>query len=377
MPKPLLRRFTKSLLVIINLVVSFLFVGGNLTTYFDPEKFWFLGVLALCMPYFLGLLIFFAIVWLLARSFWIFLALLPIAFFITDVRNIIPFRLNSHFNNVKKPGNLRVMSWNVAQFNLVHRKEQPAVKQQMIDLINTYNPDIASFQEMVSGDDESAINNTAAIKAALKFRYYFYSYDRRNDFDKDHHFGVIIFSKYPFIRQQTVSYYPYDYNSTFQYADIKINTNTFRIFNIHLQSLRLNQNIRNYLDEPQLSLDTNLSQSRSILGKLKYGFLHRSHQARVVKKELNKSPYINVVCGDFNDVPNSFAYKTIGENLNNAFVKKGAGISRTFYEISPTLRIDNIFTDKRIEVLQFTRIKHKLSDHFPIIADMKMKDQQP
>ncbi len=373
MPKPILRRFTKSLIIISNLIVALLFAGGNLTTYFDPEKFWFLGVLALCMPYLLGLLIIFATIWLLAKSFWIFMSILPVAFFIINVQHIIPFRLTSSFINNKTTGTLRVMSWNVEQLNLLHRKEHPTVKQQMLDLINTYNPDIACFQEMVSGDDESAINSTAAIKAALKFRYFFYSYDRRNDFDKDHHFGVIIFSKYPFIRQQTVSYFPYDYNSTFQYADLKINADTFRIFNIHLQSLRLNKNIRNYLDEPKLSLDTNLSQSRSILSKLKYGFLHRSHQARVVKKELNKSPYINVVCGDFNDVPNSYAYNIIGENLDNAFVKKGAGVSRTFYDISPTLRIDNIFVDKRIEVKQFTRIKHKLSDHFPIIADLKMK----
>jgi endonuclease/exonuclease/phosphatase family metal-dependent hydrolase len=92
---------------------------------------------------------------------------------------------------------------------------------------------------------------------------------------------------------------------------------------------------------------------------------------------LNNSPYPVIVCGDFNDVPVSFAYETIGDGLQNAFVAKGSGISRTFSSISPTLRIDNIFTDKKFKVTQFTRIKNTLSDHFPIVADMRFMPASP
>jgi endonuclease/exonuclease/phosphatase family metal-dependent hydrolase len=77
-----------------------------------------------------------------------------------------------------------------------------------------------------------------------------------------------------------------------------------------------------------------------------------------------------IVCGDFNDVPNSYAYQTIGENLQNVFAKKGVGIGRTFSFISPTLRIDNIFVADKIEVLQYQRIPKFLSDHYPIMADI-------
>jgi endonuclease/exonuclease/phosphatase (EEP) superfamily protein YafD len=90
---------------------------------------------------------------------------------------------------------------------------------------------------------------------------------------------------------------------------------------------------------------------------------------------MNHSPYSIILCGDFNDVPNSYAYETIGAGLQNAFVQKGSGISRTFSSISPTLRIDNIFADKRFTVTQFTRVKKLLSDHFPIVADLKINHQ--
>ena len=87
---------------------------------------------------------------------------------------------------------------------------------------------------------------------------------------------------------------------------------------------------------------------------------------------MNESPYKVIICGDFNDVPNSYAYNTIGKGLKNAYAEKGSGIGRTFASISPTLRIDNIFVDKKLQVEQFARIKKKLSDHFPIIADVTL-----
>ena len=93
-------------------------------------------------------------------------------------------------------------------------------------------------------------------------------------------------------------------------------------------------------------------------------------QADKVRIEIDKSPYPVIVCGDFNDVPNSYPYEKIGNGLQDAFVMKGSGIGRTFSGISPTLRIDNIFVDKLYSVHQFTRIAKKLSDHFPVIADI-------
>jgi endonuclease/exonuclease/phosphatase family metal-dependent hydrolase len=100
--------------------------------------------------------------------------------------------------------------------------------------------------------------------------------------------------------------------------------------------------------------------------------LKRQLQADTVRASIEKSPYPVVVCGDFNDVPNSYPYETIGHGLQDAFVKKGIGIGRTFSGIAPTLRIDNIFVDKRYAVEQFIRVPKKLSDHFPIIADITL-----
>ena len=262
------------------------------------------------------------------------------------------------------------MSWNVEQFNVQHYKDRPEVKQEMLNLINKYDPDIACFQEVVAGDKKKGINYFPDIQKALRFTDYLYSYSLRDDFDKNHHFGRIIFSKLPIINKQAVVNYPNNYNATFQYVDVLANNDTIRVFNVHLQSLKFSKANRTYLDEASLNSDSNITESRSIISKIKTGFIKRSVQANFIKDEINHSPYPVIVCGDFNDVPNSYAYETIGAGLQNAFVEKGWGIARTFSAISPTLRIDNIFADKKFTITQFTRVKKLLSDHFPIIADM-------
>ena len=88
---------------------------------------------------------------------------------------------------------------------------------------------------------------------------------------------------------------------------------------------------------------------------------------------MDKSPYPVIVCGDFNDIPNSYAYNTIGKGMKNAFAEKGSGIGRTFSGISPTLRIDNIFVADKFSVDQFLRIPKILSDHFPVFADVQLR----
>ncbi len=242
----------------------------------------------------------------------------------------------------------------------------------MLELINKYNPDIACFQEVVAGDKKKSINYFPAIKQVLQFSDYLYSYSIRDDFDNNHHFGRLIFSKFPIVNKQTMINYPNDYNATFQYVDVLAYNDTIRVFNVHLQSLKFSKANLDYLDKAGLESDSNITESKSIISKIKKGFIKRAIQANFIKDEINHSPYPVIVCGDFNDVPNSYAYETIGAGLQNAFVNKGSGIARTFSSISPTLRIDNIFADKKFNVTQFTRVKKLLSDHFPILADLTM-----
>jgi endonuclease/exonuclease/phosphatase family metal-dependent hydrolase len=372
MAKPFFRRVTKRFLIICNIVAAGCFIMGSYVKFFDPERWWFVGLLTLSLPYILLTLLVFFFCWLFARKIWMLISLLAIAFCWKPVQNIFPFHLSEAFKQQKNSNSIRVMTWNVEHFDILEHKTHPEKKIKMMDLIKQYQPDIACFQEMVGGDDDRSINYLGDFKRLLQFSGYFYSYHSDLDFDQDHHFGIVIFSKYPMINKQTISIPPNDYNSIFQYIDVIANNDTIRVFNFHLQSLKFTRENLQYIDNPDINSNKTIAESKSIISKLKKGFIKRSRQSDKVREEIDKSPYPVIVCGDFNDVPNSYAYCKIGDGLQNAFVEKGIGFGRTFSGISPTLRIDNIFTDKRFTINQFIRVSKKLSDHFPVITDVSI-----
>jgi len=367
------RRLTKRIFIVVNIVAAILFLLGCYGYLFNPGYFWPLGFLTLTNFYFLLILVAFFFFWLIVKPVRTLISLLVILVAYKPVSNIIPLHLADDFKKEKKRNSLRVMTWNVAQFNVMEDENHPLVKKQMFGIINEYRPDIACFQEMVAED--STVRDHGHMDDFLQqlgFRDYFYSYNSKEDFWGYAHFGIIIFSRYPIINKKTISYYPNDYNSIFQYVDIVKGADTIRVFNLHLQSLRFSKENLKYIDKPSVEDDKAISESKNIIVKFKKGFLRRQVEAERIRAEMDKSPYPVIVSGDFNDVPNSYAYYKIGNGLKNAFVEKGSGMGRTFSGISPVLRIDNIFVDERMEVLQFNLIKKKLSDHFPIMADVQM-----
>lgn len=374
MPKSLFRRFTKKFFIVSNIILAVLFLLGCYGGWADPKTWWPLGFLTLAAFYLLLLLIGFIIFWLFVKPWWLLISVVTILLAYKPVTNIIPVRFSSSFDKQKQSAALRIMSWNVEHFDILEHKNHPEKKQQMLQLINDYQPDIACYQEMVGSDKNAkAINYIPDMIQGEGFTDYHYSFNPKLDFDGNHHFGIIIFSKHPIVNKQTISFYPNDYNSIFQYADIVKGEDTVRVFNIHLQSLKFSATNLEYIEKPDITTDEDLKKSKSLISKLKTGFLKRKKQAERIKEEMDKSPYPVIVCGDFNDVPNSYSYNTIGQGLKNTFKEKGSGIGRTFSGISPTLRIDNIFAADRFTVKQFLRIPKKLSDHFPIFADVQLE----
>lgn len=81
-------------------------------------------------------------------------------------------------------------------------------------------------------------------------------------------------------------------------------------------------------------------------------------------------PYI--VAGDFNDSPASYAVHEMSEGLTNAFRAKAKGYAVTYNGDLPDFQIDYILTNPSFKVLNYNVIKQKLSDHFPVRADISL-----
>ena len=152
-----------------------------------------------------------------------------------------------------------------------------------------------------------------------------------------------------------------------------MNNDTLRVFTTHLQSLQFTRYDYERIEKIKSVEDSLLANSKGILSKLKKGITYRSLQADIVHEVVGNSPHPYLICADLNDVPNSYTYFTVRGDLQDAFLKKGTGIGRSFTGLSPTLRIDYILANKELDVLQFKRVTRKHSDHFMLVSDLAIK----
>ncbi len=82
-----------------------------------------------------------------------------------------------------------------------------------------------------------------------------------------------------------------------------------------------------------------------------------------------------ILCGDFNAGPNSPAYRQIAGRLRDAQEEhKDIEPKPTFFSRYPFTRIDHIFVDQNVEVLNVeipsTRLTRVASDHLPLVVDI-------
>ena len=157
------------------------------------------------------------------------------------------------------------------------------------------------------------------------------------------------------------------------YADFLKGSDTLRIYTTHLQSFKFKKEDYNDIEKIREQDEETFSASKRLLRKMKLAFSRRGIQANMVKDEMDKSPYPSVICGDFNDVPNSYAYFRIKGQRQDAFLQKGFAIGRSFIALAPTLRIDYILPDRKFEVKQFDMIDESLSDHIMLVSDILLK----
>ncbi|MDQ6889553.1 MAG: endonuclease/exonuclease/phosphatase family protein [Bacteroidota bacterium] len=362
--------FLRNVFILINLCVVFCYLLVCLLPYINTGKYWYLALTGLLFPLIFFALIFCILVWAFARSKWFWVSFIVLLAGFQQILASFGFNLPKHFEQAKTANTLRILQWNVSSWDQVNKdKKRANYRQEMLDLVKSQDADILCFQEFYEPVIPNLHPFNIPVIAKMGYPYYYFvsSYGRENDFNN----GVIIFSKYPMIDSASFNY---DMNSSAEhliYTDIKVNDKIFRIITTHLQSVKFTADDYQSLSEIKHTNKEGLKDSRTIVGKLKRGYTYRYSQAELVHEQIEKSPYPVIVCGDFNDVPNSNTYFKIKDGLRDAFLEKGFFIGRTFRFISPTLRIDYILTDKKFSVAQSQIIHVPYSDHYPVEADLR------
>jgi len=307
----------------------------------------------------LGFLIYFVI---RKHYKWVFISLLLFGFGYQHIGKTL------NFNSEQTQGELKVLNSNVRIFNVYKhlRDKNRTSSKEMINWIANNDADILILQEYYN-QDTSKIWATRT-KIGTQFKYHFLQvslYNRANS-----EFGQIIFSKYPIINKGVIEYENRTFNQAI-FADIVKGKDTIRVYNIHLQSMAIEE--RKLFDGK--NDENHIKQKvKDTSHKLMRGFRLRTKQIEKIIAHIRSSPYPVILGADMNDIPYSYSYDQFSKLLNNSFEEKGNGFGFTFNGKLFFLRIDNLFTSSDFETNSFNVHREiPYSDHFPVSGTYTLK----
>ncbi|MFV0249398.1 MAG: endonuclease/exonuclease/phosphatase family protein [Tenacibaculum sp.] len=325
-------------LSIINTVVVIVFILTYFIVYISPKTFPYLSVFSLFVPFLVFVNLFFLIHWLikLHKNTLLSACALLLGWF------IFPPLVKFSNKELVLTNDLKVISYNVKMFNYYKWNKDITAEQKIYEFINKENPDIIALQEFYQSE---------MLNISLPFKYI----KTKSDKSK---FGLSIYSKHPIIKSGSLNFKNSANNTIF--VDIVKNNDTIRVYNVHLESLKINPSKEN----------SGQKNSKHLFKRIANGFKKQAIQTENIVQHEYTWKGKKIICGDFNNTAYSWVYKKLAKNKKDAFIEKGLGLGKTFRYAYP-VRIDFILTDNKATINQYKTYSNvKLSDHYPIMSRM-------
>lgn len=338
--------------------------------YFDPRERWWMGLAGLAFLPMLGVTLFFLVFWIIVRIRFALVPVVGLLLAFPAIRNAVSFNVFNAKAKSESPA-LRVMTYNVRNFDLYNWHGESETRRKMIALITDERPDIACFQEFYY-QDTGPFDNVGKVAKTSGFKHHFVHVT--NTVGGTQHWGMATFSKHPIVGKGEVKF-PMKTNNTCIYTDIDVNGKIIRVYNVHLQSVYLTRKDYAYIEDFQSDRNKiNQYANQRIIVKLRKAYQSRAEQVTLITEHIKDSPYPVLVCGDFNDTPVSFTYHAFAKNLYDTFQEKGWGMAPTYAGMIPLLRIDYMFHDDRLNALAYRTNRQGYSDHYPVVAEYSFAD---
>lgn len=358
-----------STLLTINLIFALLLIGAAFNDRISPESVSYLYYLGMAFPFFAAANIFFLIYWLY-RQKW-YSSLLSVGALLISSGALFTYCPVNYKKATPPDDSFKLLSYNVRQFNFGERDDQK--KNPTLEYIAAQNADIICIQELGYSDNSSMLKFNEIRKRLKKYPYYHVYKLTENNW---HTYGIACFSKFPLSNVTPIKFDKAEAVGAVAYT-VKVGKKKIRLFNCHLESNRFTGEDRKFYKSmvEKFSTDKLEDFNSIIVKKMDRAYSERAKQARKIRKEMEKTDLDVVVCGDYNDTPLSYTYRTIkGDTMNDAFTSTASGLGISYYENHFYFRIDHILYSKGMNAYQckIDRVKH--SDHYPISCFLDFKD---
>jgi len=332
--------FWNKIIVFVNSILAILLLLSYLLPYISPETVPIFTIISLAVPVLLALNIFFIIYWIIKLKKYFTISLISIILGIGYISNIYKFSEKKIFLN----DDLKVMSYNVRLFNHYNWSTDSTIVKKISSFISEKEPDVLSIQEYYDAE-------------SLQLKYPYQFIKTKSNFNK---FGLAIFSKFKIINSGSLDLKESANNII--YTDILKDKDTIRVYNIHLESLKMNTSQENF----------GTKNSDKLLEQMEASFQKQAKQVELFLQHEKKWDGKKILCGDFNNTAFSWVYKELSNEKQDAFKEAGKGLGKTFNYWYP-LRIDFILTDANFDINNFKTFDIPYSDHYPILARLNLK----
>ncbi len=246
----------------------------------------------------------------------------------------------------------------------------------IIDMVRDCGADVVCLQEYTFSKEKNSGHQEDDLRKMLKKQYPYYHF---LSYENPAHMGIVIFSKWPLKRSEKIDNREKGYCWS-SYYELDVRGRRIAMVNCHLQNQAISKENRTLYKEQLKHFHTDsLMKMDEGLRQLGPSFRGRTQQVAIINKFLEerrkawKEPMPMLICGDLNDTPASFTYRSLRGELDDTWAEAGFGPGISFREAPFWFRIDHIFHSKDFHVLGVKRITEmKLSDHYPVMATFQL-----
>lgn len=355
----------------LNLWIILFTLCAYLAPYISPAQMSFLMFVGVAYPWLLVINLIFVALWALSRIryWWYSAAVILIGWtHLTGVfgihygvvNQLLSLKNGSNTEGAVSDTSIRIMSYNIHGGVAPNAKNRIMARLDLSRFLEKQSPDVLCLQEFVLAWGDNYNNEMMNDIPFLK-TYPYWVRVQGND--------LAIFSRFPILNSGILLNRNEQNGCT--YADISVQGQTTRFYSLQLQSNIVSGIADNLAKTKDITDDESWFDIGRMLTRFRRHGIIRARDAEVVKNHIRECPYPVILCGDFNDIPVSYTYKTLSDGFTDTFQETGRGLGTTYAGHIPALRIDYILTDSRFKPLNCSVFRVPHSDHYPVVSDIR------